>query len=60
MGKNVKLTSTRGLIAIILSLSLVYLFVSNTTQHITEYITMYMVIINYLFGNHDNNGDSDK
>lgn len=59
MGKNVKLTSTRGLIAVILSIALVYLFVSDTTQHITEYITMYMVIINYLFGNHDN-GDSDK
>lgn len=59
MGKNVKLASTRGLIAVILSVALVYLFISDTTQHITEYITMYMVIINYLFGNHDN-GDSDK
>lgn len=49
MGKNIKLTSTRGIIAIILTLSLVYLFVSETTAHITEFITLYMVVINYLF-----------
>lgn len=50
MGRNVKLTSTRGIIAVMLSLALIYLFVSGTTQHITEYITLYMVVVNYLFG----------
>jgi len=50
MGRNVKLTSTRGIIAVMLSLALIYLFVSSTTQHITEYITLYMVVVNYLFG----------
>lgn len=58
MGKNVKLTSTRGIIALVLTLAIVYLFITNTGEHITEFITLYMVIINYLFG-HDN-GDSDK
>lgn len=50
MGRNVKLSSTRGIISIMLSLALIYLFVSGTTQHITEYITLYMVVVNYLFG----------
>lgn len=50
MGRNVKLASTRGIISIMLSLALIYLFVSGTTQHITEYITLYMVVVNYLFG----------
>lgn len=50
MGKNIKLTSTRGIIAVMLTISLVYLFVSDTTKHITEFITLYMVVINYLFG----------
>lgn len=49
MGKNIKLTSTRGIIAVMLTISLVYLFVSDTTKHITEFITLYMVVINYLF-----------
>lgn len=53
MGKNIKITSTRGIIAIILTLCIVYLFVTNTTEHITEYITLYMVITNYLFGRDD-------
>lgn len=59
MGKNVKLTTTRGIIAVILTLCLIYLFVTNTTQHITEYITLYMVVLSYLFGS-DHNGDNDK
>lgn len=53
MGKNIKITSTRGIIAIVLTLCIVYLFVTNTTEHITEYITLYMVITNYLFGRDD-------
>jgi len=53
MGKNIKITSTRGIIAIILTICIVYLFVTNTTEHITEYITLYMVITNYLFGRDD-------
>ena len=59
MGKNIKLLTTRGIIATALTLSIIYLFVTNTTEHITEFITMYMVIINYLFGN-NNEGDKDK
>ena len=51
MGKNLKLTSTRGIIALMLTGALIYLFVSNTTAHITEFITLYMVVINYMFGN---------
>lgn len=40
-----------------LTISLVYLFVSDTTKHITEFITLYMVVINYLFSvdKEDNN-----
>lgn len=60
MGKNVKLTTTRGIIAVILTLCLIYLFVTDTTQHITEYITLYMVVLSYLFGSDHNNGDNDK
>ncbi len=59
MGRNVKLTSTRGIIAVMLSLALIYLFVSGTTQHITEYITLYMVVVNYLFGS-DRTEDNTK
>lgn len=59
MGKNVKLTTTRGIIAVILTLCLIYLFVTDTTQHITEYITLYMVVLSYLFGS-EHNGDNDK
>ena len=54
MGKNIKLLTTRGIIALILTLAIVYLFVTDTTKHITEFITMYMVIINYLFGTREN------
>lgn len=62
MGKNIKLTTTRGIIAVILSICLVYLFITETTAHITEYITLYMVLMNYLYGRDtDNaNGDSNK
>lgn len=63
MGKNVKLTTTRGIIAVMLSICLIYLFVTNTTGHITEYITLYMVLMNYLYGReqHDaENGNSNK
>lgn len=60
MGKNIKLTSTRGIIAIILTLSLVYLFVSDTTAHITEFITLYMVVINYLFSVDKSAEDNNK
>ena len=59
MGKNVKLNTTRGVIAVILTLCLIYLFATDTTQHITEYITLYMVVLSYLFGS-DHNGDNDK
>lgn len=55
-GKNVKLLSTRGLTAMILSLTLVYLFVTNTDEHITEYITIYGVVLHYMF----DSGGSDK
>ena len=62
MGKNIKLTTTRGIIAVMLSICLIYLFVTNTTDHINEYITLYMVLMNYLYGReqHDTNGDSNK
>lgn len=63
MGKNVKLTTTRGIIAVMLSICLIYLFVTNTADHITEYITLYMVLMNYLYGREQNdaeNGNSNK
>lgn len=60
MGKNIKLTSTRGIIAVMLTISLVYLFVSDTTKHITEFITLYMVVINYLFSVDKSTEDSNK
>lgn len=59
MGKSIKLTSTRGIIAIMLTLALIYLFVSGTTQHITEYMTLYMVVVNYMF-NADKSEDSTR
>lgn len=60
MGKYIKLTSTRGIISVMLTIALVYLFVSNTTKHITEFITLYMVVINYLFGVDRSIEDSNK
>lgn len=63
MGKNIKLTTTRGIIAVILTVCLVYLFVTETTAHITEFITLYMVLMNYLYGRDnttDLNGDNNK
>lgn len=59
MGKNIKLTSTRGIIAVVLTACLCYLFASDNTKHITEYITLYMVVINYLF-ERETNGDNNK
>lgn len=55
-GKNVKLLSTRGLTAIMLTLTLIYLFITNTDAHITEYITIYGVVLHYMF----DSGGSDK
>lgn len=49
MAHSIKLLSVRGIITFILSLTLVYLFVTNTDEHITEYITIYMVVLNYMF-----------
>lgn len=55
-GKNVKLLSTRGLTAIMLTLALIYLFITNTDTHITEYITVYGIVLHYMF----DSGGSDK
>lgn len=55
-GKNVKLLSTRGLTAIMLTLALIYLFITNTDAHITEYITVYGIVLHYMF----DSGGSDK
>lgn len=49
MAHSIKLLSVRGIITVILSLTLIYLFVTNTDAHITEYITIYMVVLNYMF-----------
>lgn len=56
MGHGVKLLTSRGIIAVCLSLCLIYLFVSDTTKHISEYIAVYSIVLNYLFGD----GDKDK
>lgn len=53
MGKNVKITSTRGIIAILLTLCTIYLFVSDTTKHITEYLTIYTLVLTYMFSSND-------
>lgn len=53
MGKNIKLTSTRGIIAILLTLCTIYLFVSDTTKHITEYLTIYTLVLTYMFSSND-------
>lgn len=49
MAHSIKLISVRGIVTVILSLTLIYLFVTNTDEHITEYITIYMVVLNYMF-----------
>lgn len=56
MGKSIKLLTTRGLISVTMTLTLVYLFVTDTTKHITEYITLYTMILHYMF----DTGDPDK
>ena len=53
MGKNIKLTSTRGIIAILLTLCTIYLFISDTTKHITEYLTIYTLVLTYMFSSND-------
>lgn len=53
MGKNVKITSTRGIIAVLLTLCTIYLFVSDTTKHITEYLTIYTLVLTYMFSSND-------
>lgn len=53
MGKNVKITSTRGIISILLTLCTIYLFVSDTTKHITEYLTIYTLVLTYMFSSND-------
>lgn len=53
MGKNVKITSTRGIIAILLTLCTIYLFISDTTKHITEYLTIYTLVLTYMFSSND-------
>lgn len=53
MGKNIKLTSTRGIIAVLLTLCTIYLFVSDTTKHITEYLTIYTLVLTYMFSSND-------
>lgn len=57
MAHKLKLISCRSLIAYALTLTLVYLFVSDNTR-IELFLTVYTVIITYLFGNKE--GDSDK
>lgn len=56
MGKNVKILTTRGIVSISMTLSLIYLFVTDTTKHITEFITLYTMILHYMF----DTGDADK
>lgn len=53
MGKNIKLTSTRGIIAVLLTICTIYLFVSDTTKHITEYLTIYTLVLTYMFSSND-------
>ena len=53
MGKNIKLTSTRGIISVLLTLCTIYLFVSDTTKHITEYLTIYTLVLTYMFSSND-------
>lgn len=53
MGKSVKLLTTRGIISVTLTLVLSFLFISNTTEHITEYITLYTMILHYMFDTGD-------
>lgn len=56
MGKNVKILTTRGLVSISMTLALIYLFVTDTTKHITEFITLYTMILHYMF----DTGDIEK
>lgn len=56
MGKNVKILTTRGIISLILTGVLSFLFITNTVEHITEFITIYMMVLHYMF----DTGDTDK
>lgn len=51
--KRIKLCSVRGVIATSLTLCLIYLFVTNTAEHISEFIAIYMCVLNYLFKDKD-------
>lgn len=56
MGKNVKLTSTRGLIAI--GLTLAYITLCITGKDTTQFLPVYMLVIGYMFSRDD--GDNTK
>ena len=61
MGKNVKLNSTRGLIAILLTLTLMLCIFFKDKETFISYTPVYMLILNYMFGKDDNNtGDNIK
>lgn len=56
MGKNIKLTSTRGLIAV--SLTLAYIALNITGKDATQFLPVYMLVIGYMFSRDD--GDNTK
>lgn len=56
MAHSLKLLSTRGITSVILTLTLVYLFISGN-ERLDMFITLYMVVLNYMFSD---KGDTDK
>lgn len=57
MAHKLKLISCRSIIAYALTLTMIYLFITDNMR-VELFLTVYTVIISYLFG--DKSGDSDK
>lgn len=61
MGKNIKLTTTRGFVVIALTIILAYLFVTNS-KTLNEFIGIYYIVLHYMFdtGDESNKDNSTK
>lgn len=57
MAHNIKLFTVKGMISICLTLTLTYLLITSN-ENINIFLPVYMVIINYLYG--EKTGDADK
>lgn len=58
MGRTVKLLTTRGIIAVSLTLCYIMLLINETDT--TQFLPVYMMIIGYMFGKDETSTDKTK